>query len=529
MPPVSTVPPQNAPAPQSKLLQNLQSVSSQPFKDPGASTPPQSASSAPVNTAASSVTGSSVPSEVINTKPTLEPVRGRKTASAGGGGLFGLSRRVMFMLGGAVALIAVAIGGFLFWNSQSAITPSPTGTTSPTGRQVTLQYWGLWESEAVMRPLIDRYEQQNPGVNIEYTQQNSRQYRQRLQAAIAQGNGPDIFRYHNTWVPMIETDLAPAPSTIMSAETMQRDFYPVMSQDLVRNNQVLGMPLMYDGLALLYNQNMLEAAAALPPSDWQQVRELALRLAIRDGQRLQRGGIALGTADNVDHFSDILGFMMLQNSADLSNPTSPNAQSALEFYTIFSRVDQVWDSTMPPSEQAFANEQVAMIFAPSWRIHDIQALNPNLNIGVARLPQIDGTQVAWATYWVEGVSAKSRQKEEAWRFLNYLSQPEQLRSFHTTAGSLRGYGELYPRVSMASELKTNPLLAPYLDDALFAQSWYLASDTFDEGLNDGLIQYYTDAVNQINQSGSAERALQSILPGIQQVLSRYGLAAPVAQ
>jgi multiple sugar transport system substrate-binding protein len=308
---------------------------------------------------------------------------------------------------------------------------------------------------------------------------------------------------------------------------LQQDFYPVAARDLVLSNQVVGVPLMYEGLALLYNQNMLQAANALPPSDWQQVRELAVNLTIKNGQRIERGGIALGTAENVDHFSDILALMMLQNSADLANPASVNAQSALEFFTIFSRVDQVWDATLPPSTQAFASEQVAMIFAPSWRIHEIQSLNPNLSIGVARLPQIDGTQVSWATYWAEGVSSTSRNKEESWKFLNYLSQPEQLRAMHSDAGSVRAYGELYPRVSMASELKSNPMLSPYLDDALYSQSWYLASDTLDEGLNAGLIQYYTDAVNAMNQSGNAERALQAILPGLQQVLSRYGLGGPV--
>ncbi len=543
--------------PSSKLLQNLQSVSNTPFVDPSAAEPTR-IGSAPIENQSTPVSASTVtpqafvpasggipspqpfsaasipketPAAPVMTQASrsgLEPVAGR-VANAGGRFSF-LSRNVIFGILGVLVVLVGAVFAWNWWgNQQSASNPSVPGATSPT-RQVTLTYWGLWEPESIMRPVIQKYEQQNPGVKIQYVQQNSRQYRQRLQAAIQDGSGPDIFRFHNTWMPMVQTNLSPAPSTAFSPSEIQQDFYPVVTQDLVNGSQVYGVPLMYEGMALLYNQNMLQAANALPPSDWQQVRELASRLTIRSGQRIDRAGIALGTADNVDHFSEILAMMMLQNSADLSQPVSANAQSALEFYTLFSRVDGVWDSTLPPSTQAFAAEQVAMIFAPSWRIHEIQELNPNLNIGVARVPQIDGTQVAWASYWAEGVSASSRQKEEAWKFLQYLSQPDQLRALHSDAGSVRGYGELYPRVSMAAELRTNPLLSAYLDDALYAQTWYLASDTFDEGLNDGMIQYYTDAVNSMNQSGNAERALQAILPGIQQVLSRYGLVrAGVAQ
>lgn len=527
-----------APAPSSRLMQNLQSVSAKPFQDPQSSMAPAGASSAPSSTNSNpgvsvSQTGPTpvVPKETLSLDPLSTVAKpARVPATAAGADRVGGARKWLFGVVALVALFAIGLGAWFFFQSRqsssgTAITPSLPGTS----RQVSLTYWGLWESEEVMQPLINAYQQQNPGVSIKYVQQNSRQYRQRLQAAIRDGSGPDIFRYHNTWGPMLQSDLAPAPSSVLTASTVERDFYPVVTSDVVKGSQVLGMPLMYDGLALLYNKNMLEAANALPPTNWQQVRELAVKLTIKSGSRIERGGVALGTADNVDHFSDILAFMMLQNSADLTNPISSNAQSALEFYTIFSRVDQVWDDTLPPSTQAFASEQVAMIFAPSWRIHEIQKLNPNINIGVARLPQIDGTNIAWATYWVEGVSANSKQKEESWKFLNYLGQAEQLRKFHTSASSERTQGELYPRVDMASELKTDPLVTPYLDDALIAKSWYLASATYDEGLNDGLIQYYKDAVNAMNQGGSALKALQTVLPGIQQVLSRYGLGNVSAQ
>lgn len=525
--------------PTSPILAGLQDMSSQPFQDPNTAAP---ASMVPGEPAGASTTvpqesigeGLNSASQTHQATPAAPAPENTPPSDGGNPKKPGLAlpklpqgKGLLALVGGVLLLVVGIAAAFFFLNRSG--TPTGPGNQAPATK-TTLTYWGLWEPNEVMEPLIQQYENLNPGVDIVYSQQNRQQYRARMQNAVRAGNGPDIFRYHNTWVPMIKDDLATAPRSVLPASELQQEFYPVMAEELVQNNSVVGVPLMFDGLALLYNESMLEAANALPPRDWREVRELAARLAIRTSNNsgLDRGGIALGTAENVDNSSDILALMMLQNSATPGNPLSLNAQTALEFYTLFSRSDGVWNSTMPQSSVAFANEQVAMILVPSWRIHEIQKLNPNLRFGVTRLPQLSDEQITWASYWVEGVSKTSDNTEEAWKFLAWLSQPEQLRRLHSEAVKYRGFGELYPRVEMASEID-NPLVQPYLEDALYAKSWPLASMTHDEGLNDQLIQYYTDAINQMNRSGNAESALEAVFPGIQQVLSRYGFSVSAAR
>ncbi len=429
-------------------------------------------------------------------------------------------------IGAAVALLFVLIVGVAGWFLFQGMGKSGDSANQPVpGSKITLTYWGLWEDDEIIAPLIAKYEGLHPEIKIEYQYQNHRQYRSRLQADIRQGKGPDIFRFHNTWVPMLKDDLATSPSTAITAQELKTKFYPVVSEDLSSGNQVYGVPLMYDGLALVYNESMLETANALPPRDWKSLREIAASLTIRNDPRLERGGVALGTAENVDNFSDILGLLMLQNNAPLVDPTSENSQTALEFYTLFTRVDGDWDTTMRQSTLAFANEQVAMIFVPSWRIHEIRDLNPNLRFGVAPVPQLSEQRIAWATYWAEGVNKKSAHAKEAWDFITWLSQPEQLRQLYAEASKYRGFGELYPRVEMASELAQDQTLAPYLEDALYAKSWYMSSRTHDEGINDQIITYYQDAVNMMNKEGKASQALESVAPGIKSVLQKYGVSA----
>ena len=303
-------------------------------------------------------------------------------------------------------LIGLVVLGIVFFairalsgSSRTSIAPSSSpstgnpppagGTSSPPvatgGQAVTLEYWGLWEPAEVMTQVLADFEKQNPGVSVRYTKQSYRDYRQRLQTAIASGNGPDLFRFHASWTPMLSAELARMPASVYSASEFQKTFYPVAATQLQVNGQLVGIPLMYDGLALFYSKQALATAAADPPTTWSDLRTLAAKLTIKSGNQIQRGGVALGNATNVDHFSDILALLMLQNGADLTDPNSAEGRDALLFYTNFQKADGVWNSTLPNSITAFARGEAAMVFAPSWRAHDIKAINPDLDFSIVHL------------------------------------------------------------------------------------------------------------------------------------------------
>lgn len=163
-----------------------------------------------------------------------------------------------------------------------------------------------------------------------------------------------------------------------------------------------------------------------------------------------------------------------------------------------------------------------MILAPSWRVHEIKNLNPNLDFAVARVPQLDSENPAsWATFWAEGVSAKSKNKDAAWVFLKYLSTPDVLRKFYNDASQYRAFGEIYPRTDMASELQSSELVGAYLADAPIAKSWYMSSFTHDNGLNDQMIKYYEDAINAVLTGTGVEKALETTATGVTSVISKY--------
>jgi len=100
------------------------------------------------------------------------------------------------------------------------------------GKQISLIYWGLWEPDSSIRNVLNKFEENLPGVKVSYVKQSHKDYRERLQTAIASGNGPDIFRYHASWTPMLAEELAPMPQSVMSAAEYQDTFYQVAAKML---------------------------------------------------------------------------------------------------------------------------------------------------------------------------------------------------------------------------------------------------------------------------------------------------------
>ena len=390
---------------------------------------------------------------------------------------------------------------------------------------ITLKYWGLWEPENLMAEVISDYQQIHPNVAVQYVRQSPKDYRERLQSSLAKGDGPDIFRWHNAWLPMLKTDLSPIPDTIYSPNEFDTTFYPIVKKDAFFNGRYYGIPLMFDALALYVNEDIFQSDSTLKiPTTWDNLRQTAYKLTVRDERgNPTRAGIALGTATNVDNFSDILGLMILQNAGNPGKPDTEAVTSALKFYTLFATQDRTWSDQLPNSTYAFATAKTAMIIAPSWRAIEVKAINPQLNFKLYSVPQLPGTNISWATYWLEGVSKKSVNSAAAWEFVKYLSSREVLTKMYNLASKTRLFGEPYPRQDMASLLQADPFLGAVLSQAISAQSWPLSSRTFDNGLNDKIIKYYEDAINSYLNNQPEKDITQNLTQGVTQVLSQYGL------
>jgi multiple sugar transport system substrate-binding protein len=392
-------------------------------------------------------------------------------------------------------------------------------------KTVSLEYWGLWEDANVMQSVISDFERQNPLIKVHYVKEDAKEYVDRLLAHTQQGDGPDIFRFHNTWVPMILPLLSPLPQDVISGQVFAKTYYPVARQDLVKNGAIYGIPLEIDTLALFTNTQMLAKENVKIPTNWRDFITAAQVLTVKDDKgKIKTAGAAIGTYDNVTHAPDLISLLLVQNGANTADiaSTGQNATDALGFYTNFVKGDgNVWDDTLDPSFVAFAKGQVGMYFGYSWDIFNLKAYNPSLEFNVSPVPHLPGRDITIASYWVEGVSVKSKHQKEAMQFMKFLAQKETQQKLFSEEAKVRDFGEPYSRTDLANLVKDNQLLAPFLSQAPQAVSSVFAADTGNTKYSERLNQYLQRSIGDILQDTSPETAVGTLAEGVSQVLSQY--------
>lgn len=397
-----------------------------------------------------------------------------------------------------------------------------------TPTKISLEYWGLWEEEVIYQPLIQSYQQKNPNISIKYIKQSPINYQKKLITRIKDGSGPDMFKFHNTWTKSISEILTPIPNDIMSQSIFEKTFYKIAQADLKIGSQYYGIPLTIDGLLLAYNKDLFDQLGFnSPPQTLDELITYARALTVPDPSgEILTSGISLGTADNIEHFSDILGWMYLQNGATLSDLSSKEAIDVLKLYRSFAeQPNNTWSETMQNNIAAFTQGKVGMIIVPSWQLLTIKSINPELNIKTSELPILPGEKDPFsiASYWVEGVSRGSNNQKEAWKFLEFLSQKENMIKLYEQEAKSRLFGEPYSRVDLKDLLLQNEYIRPIGLQASYFQTIPMISRTFDDGINDGINKYLKDAINDTIKGVSYQEASNTLNKGVNKILKDFSI------
>lgn len=350
-----------------------------------------------------------------------------------------------------------------------------------------IKIWGLWENPEVMDALIAKYNEKNPNVSIVYDDRsilNANDYRDTLVTRLSQeGEAPaDIVLVHNTWISKIKDKLAPASDAFMSKSSFESTFYPAAVESALIDDKIYASPAYYDGLSLVYNKaHFASIDQETAPTAWEEFRRLALSLTQKDKDgNILRAGAAVGTSTNIEFFSDIIGLMFAQAGVTVpSEIDSKAAQDALSFYTTFAVEDGVWNDSLPEASTAFAQEKVSMIFIPSWNLLDILRVRPDLDIGVAPVPQArPDNPVSWGSFWMYAVPQNSTNKDVAWDFIKFLSTEEAQLLMFSTASQYRSYGAPYSNSALRNQAASGAsakYIKSYLDTAPFSKSSVLAA------------------------------------------------------
>lgn len=427
---------------------------------------------------------------------------------------FNLAKMGKIVIGAIVILIILAL--VLFISSKFLGTKEENPT---------LSFWGLWEDGKTMQSVLSDFERQNPNIKIEYSKEDLKQYKDRLLTRADNGNGPDVFLYHNTWYSMLSNILLPLPAAVITNEQFSSAYFNVAKTDLVKNGAIYGIPQNADTLIMYVNTDILRSAGVDVPSNWNDFIDTARRLTVKDEDgKIKTAGAAMGTYGNVTHAPDILSLLFLQNGVELDNleATGERLTGALNFYTAFALDENnVWDESMDPSILAFSKGNLAMYFGYSWDYFTIKAANPNINLQIVPVPQLGNEPVNLASYWVMGASIKSKYQKDALNLISYLSKKEVVEKLYSEAAKGRAFGQPYPRADLIDSLRET-IIYPSILQASTARSSYFVDVAGESGMNQELNVYLENAINSINEGTSAETAFDTLKQGVAQVFDKYG-------
>lgn len=389
--------------------------------------------------------------------------------------------------------------------------------------------WGLWEKDFTYQPVVSDFQLKNSNFTLDYRDMSVLklsglgEYKERVYTRLQQPDwDADVVMVHNSWVPALANAglLDKAPSSLFSQEEYSETYFPVAVETGTYGGNVYAVPAYYDGLMLVYNKDHFdEAGISEPPTGWEELRRTAISLTqLNSKGEVVRAGAAIGSADNINHFSDILGVMLEQawvQTKTTDNPegvTFPNgidskyAQDALEFYIDLMTKNKIWRRDFPEASTAFANGQVSMIFVPSWQVLDIVAANPTLNIGTAPIPQaLPNNPVSWGSFWMFVVPKNADDKKSAWEFISYVSLETSQQKINNEASKVRAFAAPYARSDMAASLANDPYVGALVETAPYATVNTLAGRSG----NDTEVQALRNAINAvIDKEMTIENALK---------------------
>lgn len=456
-----------------------------------------------------------------------------------------------------IAIVLFAILVFPLMGAQCTLVPSGDGKALEKASQpVTLHYWRVFDDEDALGPILGAYQQIHPNVAIEYKKFRYEEYERALLEAFAEDRGPDIFSIPNNDIDHHFSKLLPMPprmvtSTLseegllqkkkvpklmvtagLSGADMRKNFVDAVTQDVIRHDasgaeQIMGLPLALDTLALYYNKDLLNnAGIADPPKTWQEFVDGVQKMTVVDentGELLQSAA-AFGASSNVQRAPDILATIMMQQGTrmttgdkvdftpipQIKDQSANPAVDALGFYTDFAspiRPGYTWSEDMPDSFEAFAQKRTSFFFGYAYHASLLDLRAPDVRYGVTPIPQItESYKVTAANYWVEAVSKKSQNPDYAWDFVQFATSAKNVIPYLEKTGKPTALREL-----IDTQVKQERV-APFASQVLYARNWYHGRDPM--GMEKALAEVITKAL----ASKGGGRGVEN--PKLQEILDK---------
>jgi multiple sugar transport system substrate-binding protein len=322
------------------------------------------------------------------------------------------------------------------------------GCRSEAPQAVVVEFWAMGREGELVQQLLPKFAERHPDIQVRVQQIPWGAAHEKLLTAYAGGVMPDVFQLGNTWIPEFAAlraveDLRNwiAPSSVVR----RTDYFPGILETNVIDGTLCGVPWYVDTRLLFYRRDVLNAAGwREPPRYWPDW------LAALHGVKQRVGARRYAILLPLDEWELPVLLAMQRNAGLLRDDhrygdfQSGPFREAFGAYLDLFRADlapAVGETQIANLYQEFADGYFSFYITGPWNIGEFKRRLPahlNGQWATAPLPGPAGEYpgVSLAGGASLALHRDSPHKAEAWRFIEFLSEPAQQVAFYRLTGDL---------------------------------------------------------------------------------------------
>ena len=311
----------------------------------------------------------------------------------------------------------------------------------------------------VLDKFSQAFEEANPDVDVEVTAIPWESAHQKLSGAITSGDTPDVSLIGTTWMGEFAEagGLAPTPEGLVD----ESDFYDGAWGSTEVGGTSYGVPWYVETRVLYYRSDLAQKAGwDKAPESWDELKQFATDLedkaGVDYGLNLQPG--QTGSWQTMLPFAWSNGAAVTTDDGSEYTIDSPEMAEALDYYTSFFEDGHSSTRLLDPGEleNGFADGTYGAFVSGPWHTGLVEDAGVSQDqYAVAPIPSPDG---GMGTSFVGGgdlaVFQESDNADAAWKYVQWLSQPDTQQAFYEEVGDLPAV----PAAWESGELAKDPQL-----------------------------------------------------------------------
>lgn len=287
--------------------------------------------------------------------------------------------------------------------------------------------------------MAEKFEKEHPEYTVEVQDYPYNVYNEKIQTAITSSTaGPDIIAVWGGMAPnFIGTDaLSEVPEDL--AKELDEDYMEPTVGSYKKDGKYYGVPMEYnlEYGGMIVNKKLFDESGIAYPTTWEELREVSKSVSVKNGDVVEMKGFEMFDTDSL--ICNYLAMILQQGGQYLEEDNSVNfatEEGVTAMNEILSMIKNGECDLTHLTDGEYCYNDVYqdkgyMSSVGSWAIGegtDTYGLEYGTDFEYVQVPQY-GSQMAFAseTGWGLIVPENSANKDAAWEFVSFFSEPENL-------------------------------------------------------------------------------------------------------